>query len=592
MKMVIFLLLLYLSCPIGMVFGKDPVIIDGPDTVITEEGATVQFSCIVEFSGEGTREVKFFVNDVDTNAATGFNQSTAKNLNPTTLGLNLTAIALSQYNNTKVYCRALYTDANRHIFGPVFSEDAVLIVKDAIGLSSTISSQISELVISPTMSDDSMWFSPVVELSTSGLSPVSRISSTMAPSSTMRTSSVELPESSSTDPTSPGVSNNTPLIVGLVVSSLIVLVVIGIRCLYCYCKIKEPHNDILPVRFTKPVPVTVHCLEGVLCLPSNSTIIEEQTELRDIADDKLVNNTSHQETAMSSDNDTNLAAVPTAVKNKSEGTLVEVHVHVHVPHEIITERATCENDLKVKSEEVENSYIHQDVRKTIDNDTDSSLVTIDYKLSVERNEPIGFVNGSDVITRNCTGSSSTYVSHFVKPPGKISKEFDSSHKETDIDMDFLDSVGKQCTKETTNDIAHGPHSKIIKSSSCPSVIYFNPVPPISSEPPPQIPHLVHQIQTPSIKTPSFFYIDNDKAMDNDTPYVHNSLATPRGMSVLQIEDDNYPWKHCDMLPSQMMMNNLSLMRTDADSSVDCIKEDKTQKPFLSLQNDTNSDDVG
>ena len=150
---------------------------------------------------------------------------------------------------------------------------------------------------------------------------------------------------------------------------------------------------------------------------------------------------------------------------------------------------------------------------------------------------------------------------------------------SDIDMDFLDSVDKQCTKETTTDIAHGPQSKIIKSSSCPSVIYFNPVPPISSEPPPQIPHLVPQIQTPSIKTPSFFYIGNDKAMDDDTPYVHNSQATPRSMSgqlfffyqncslnvkfhtlVLQMEDDNYPWKHCDTLLSQMM-NSLSLMRT-------------------------------
>ena len=60
--------------------------------------------------------------------------------------------------------------------------------------------------------------------------------------------------------------------------------------------------------------------------------------------------------------------------------------------------------MKVKSEGVEDSYIHQDVRKTIDNDADSSLVTTDYKTTVEINEPIGFVNGNGVISRNCTGT--------------------------------------------------------------------------------------------------------------------------------------------------------------------------------------------
>ena len=33
------------------------------------------------------------------------------------------------------------------------------------------------------------------------------------------------------------------------------------------------------MRFTKPIPVTVHCLEGVLCVSSDSTIIKEQTEV-------------------------------------------------------------------------------------------------------------------------------------------------------------------------------------------------------------------------------------------------------------------------------------------------------------------------
>lgn len=488
------------------------------------------------------------------------------------------------------------------------SDNICLIVQDAaIGLSSTISSQIRDLVPSSTMRDFSTnGFSSVTEpSSTMGLSSTSGLSSvlgifTMGYSSTLVLSSVGLPESNPTDPSSPESSNNTGLIVGLVVglvaSIVILLLLIGILCLYCY---REKNQSC--VRFTKPVQVAVNCLEGVLCVSSDSTIIKEGAELRGIRDPTRVVNNSHQETAdMSDDNVTK--AVPIAEENKSEGILVEVHVHV--PPQIITEKTnltTCEKDLKVESEGVDDTYTHRDVRKTIDNDTDTSLVTIDYKLSVERNEPIGFVNGSGVIPRNCTGSSSTHVSHFVKPPGEISREFDSSRKETgkpklisDIDMDFLDSIDKQFTMETTTDTAHDTQSEIIQPSSCPSDTYIRPLHPTSSEPPPQIPHLVPKIQTPSIKTTSFSCIDDDQTkqeMHEEIPYAHNSQATSNSVSVLQIEEDNYPWKHCDKLASQMM-NNLSLMRTDTDSSVDGMKKDGGQKPFLSLQNDTNSDDVG
>ena len=99
-------------------------------------------------------------------------------------------------------------------------------------------------------------------------------------------------------------------------------------------------------------------------------------------------------------------------------------------------------------------------------------------------------------------------------------------------MNFLDS-----DEETTTDVALDPQSGIIKS--CPLNIYFNSVPPISSEPPPQIPHLhtntdsVHQVQTPSIKTTSFSCIDNGNTkqeMFDEIPYVHNSQATPRSRS--------------------------------------------------------------
>ena len=81
-------------------------------------------------------EVEFFVNDTDTNAQTiiqaGFNESTVEDPNATTQRLNLIATALSQYNNTKVYCRALFTDADKNIFGPVYSAVAVLIVKEGM----------------------------------------------------------------------------------------------------------------------------------------------------------------------------------------------------------------------------------------------------------------------------------------------------------------------------------------------------------------------------------------------------------------------------------------------------------------------------
>ena len=44
------------------------VIIDGPDSVNALDGTTVQFTCVVGFSGvAGTMEVDFFVNNTATN---------------------------------------------------------------------------------------------------------------------------------------------------------------------------------------------------------------------------------------------------------------------------------------------------------------------------------------------------------------------------------------------------------------------------------------------------------------------------------------------------------------------------------------------
>ena len=94
-------------------------------------GTTVQFSCVVEFSGvAGITEVDFFVNNTATNEPNieaGFTESTVESLNATTLRLNLTTTASSQYNNTTVQCRGLKS-IGLDTF-PVYSEEAVLLVQ-------------------------------------------------------------------------------------------------------------------------------------------------------------------------------------------------------------------------------------------------------------------------------------------------------------------------------------------------------------------------------------------------------------------------------------------------------------------------------
>ena len=102
------------------------VIIDGPDSVNAVDGTTVQFSCVVVAD-----EIDYFVNQTATNKQNivdaGFKESTVDNLNDTTRRLNLTATALSQYNNTEVLCRGLNTVGIMTF--PTFSEVAVLLVQ-------------------------------------------------------------------------------------------------------------------------------------------------------------------------------------------------------------------------------------------------------------------------------------------------------------------------------------------------------------------------------------------------------------------------------------------------------------------------------
>ena len=72
------------------------------------DGTTVKFSCTVI-----AEEIDYFVKGTRANQQNiidaGFIESEVNKLNDTTLRLNLTAIALSQYNNTEVRCRGLKT---------------------------------------------------------------------------------------------------------------------------------------------------------------------------------------------------------------------------------------------------------------------------------------------------------------------------------------------------------------------------------------------------------------------------------------------------------------------------------------------------
>ena len=64
----------------------------------------VEFSCVAIAT-----EIIFFVNETSASiiANKGFTQLLADEVNDTTLRRNLTATALTQYDNTEVYCVAL-----------------------------------------------------------------------------------------------------------------------------------------------------------------------------------------------------------------------------------------------------------------------------------------------------------------------------------------------------------------------------------------------------------------------------------------------------------------------------------------------------
>ena len=105
--------------------------IDGPRSVNAVAGETVQFNCVVGFSGEGTVDIKFSVNNIsisDLTIRADFNESELFGFpNSAKRSLTLTANALLQYNNAEVLCIGL-NYVGGELFS-AFSEVAILLVK-------------------------------------------------------------------------------------------------------------------------------------------------------------------------------------------------------------------------------------------------------------------------------------------------------------------------------------------------------------------------------------------------------------------------------------------------------------------------------
>ena len=94
-------------------------------------GETVRFNCVVWFSGEGTVDIIFLVNNISTSDPTIKADFTKSELfkfpNSATRSLTLTTNALLQYNNAEVLCIGL-----NYVGGELFaarSEVAILLVK-------------------------------------------------------------------------------------------------------------------------------------------------------------------------------------------------------------------------------------------------------------------------------------------------------------------------------------------------------------------------------------------------------------------------------------------------------------------------------
>ena len=78
-----------------------------PDNITVFNGTEVKFSCVVVDSDLLSFTVNGSYADIPCIMNKGFRQLVIELINPTTQTRNLTATALTQYNNTKIQCLAI-----------------------------------------------------------------------------------------------------------------------------------------------------------------------------------------------------------------------------------------------------------------------------------------------------------------------------------------------------------------------------------------------------------------------------------------------------------------------------------------------------
>ena len=97
----------------------------------------MEFNCIAVKANL----IVFFVNDTSASEQSvgdrGFIQQLIEDLNATTRRRNLTATALTEFNNTEVYCRAWNFVGSNNVF-TVLSNTAILLVQGKVFISMII----------------------------------------------------------------------------------------------------------------------------------------------------------------------------------------------------------------------------------------------------------------------------------------------------------------------------------------------------------------------------------------------------------------------------------------------------------------------
>ena len=83
-----------------------------PESIVAINGERVDWQC----KAKGSDEIQFLVNNTFASDKSvddkGFVQTVLEDVNNTTQQINLTATALTQYNNTEIQCAAFITSGN------------------------------------------------------------------------------------------------------------------------------------------------------------------------------------------------------------------------------------------------------------------------------------------------------------------------------------------------------------------------------------------------------------------------------------------------------------------------------------------------